>query len=110
MSTSYYHLRPPITSLRLEEGAGHDSLTLFESGANIGTLTITKGLGKTVVSFFADDVEDNLAPLRTHYGGKGIGCVVTVHDPHLHPETMLIDEYGQPFTVAQITAMSGRGA
>ena len=110
MSTSYYHLRQPITSLRLEEVVGHDRLTLFESGANIGTLTLSKGMGKTVASFFADEVDDHVAPLRTHYGGKGVGCVVTVHDPHLHPETMLIDEYGQPFTVAQIRAMNGNGA
>ena len=110
MSTSYYHFRPPITSVRLEEGKTHDRLTIFENHANTGTLVLTKGLGKTVSSFFADKVDDHLAPLRTHFGGKGRGCVVTVQDQHLHNKTWLIDEYGQVYTVAQIKDMDGRGA
>ena len=109
MSTSYYHFRPPITSVRLEEGPSHDRLTIFETRANIGTLVLSKGMGKTVASYFADEVEDNRAPLRTHFGGKGRGCVVTVNDPHLHDETYVIDEYGQVYTVAQVKAMDGRG-
>ena len=110
MSTSYYHLRPPISSLRLEEGVGHDRITLFEKGANCGTLTVSKGMGRTIASFFADEVDDNLAPIRTHYGGKGRGCVVTVHDENLHPQAVLIDEYGMPHKVRDILLLDGNGA
>ena len=110
MSTSYYHFRPPVTSVKVEEGPAHDRVTVFENRANAGTLTVSKGLGKTFVSFFTDEVDDPVAPIRTHFGGKGRGCVVTIQELHLHPDTYLADEYGQVFTVAQITAMDGRGA
>ena len=41
MSTSYYRLQDPFTSLRLEEGPGHDRLTVWEQHANCGTLTVS---------------------------------------------------------------------
>lgn len=110
MSTSYYHLKEPITSIRIEEGVGHDHLTVWEHGANAGTLMLSKGLGKKVALCFAEEVDDAHAPIRTHFGGKGRGCVVTVQKEHLHPNTMLIDEYGTLFRVADILAMDGRGA
>lgn len=110
MSTSYYHLSAPITSIRLEEGHSHDRVTIFETHANTGTLTFSKGIGRTVVSFFADEVDDNICPIRTHFGGKGRGCIVTIQDQHLHDDMMLVSEYGQPFTVKQIKEMDGKGA
>lgn len=110
MSTSYYHFRPPITSVRVEEGPSHDRITVFESKANAGTLTVSRGLGKVIASFFAYEVDDNKAPMRTHFGGKGRGCVVTVQDPHLHDDTFLIDEFGQVYTVRAIKQFDGNGA
>jgi hypothetical protein len=110
MSTSYYHFIHPVTSVKINEGPVHDRVTVFESHAQTGTLTVSKGMGKKFASFFAEEVDDNLAPMRTHFGGKGRGCVVTIHDEHLHPDTYLIDEYGSVFTVAEIKAMDGRGA
>ena len=109
MSTSYYRFRTPISSVRIEEGGGHDILTIFESGANSGTLVVSKGKGRTIASFFADEVDDNLAPIRTHFGGKGVGCIVTCNNPELDKDECLIDEYGNVFRVSEIQAMSGKG-
>ena len=108
MSTSYYRLIEPITSLRLEEGLGHDRLTIFENGANAGTLTLTKGLGRRVAGCFSQHEDDSQCPMRTHWGGKDRGAVVTVNDVTLPDDATVISEYGDILTVAQVKARDGR--
>ena len=109
MSTSYYYVRQPFTSVHLEEGPVHDRVTIFEKGANCGMLTVTAGTGSSVCWFFADhNVEDWQAPMRTHYGGKDVGCVVTENLRGLDPRLLLISEYGKPMTVGEIRALAGR--
>ena len=110
MSTSYYHFHYPITSVKVEELQGHDLVTVFESGANSGCLVVTKGLGKKFLSFFVNEVEDNEAPIRTHFGGKGRGYVVTIQELGLSPDAYLADEYGKVWKVNESTAMDGQGA
>jgi len=110
MSTSYYYIREPFTSVRLEEGPGHDRVTLWERGANCGTLVLSLGSGKRLVSMFAaGDDDDSRAPIRTHYGGKDVGAVVTENVSGLDPSLVLISEYGEPLTVEQIRARAGHG-
>lgn len=109
MSTSYYYIQEPITSLRLEEGPGHDRLTVWQSGANAGTLVLTKGSARTIISLFAEHAEDDRCPMRTHFGGVEVGCVVTENVRGLDPSLILISEYGELFTVAQIRAFAGEG-
>lgn len=55
MSTEYYCLKPPLTSLRLEEGEGHDRITVWERGACAGTLTLSSGAGSVVAGLFFYD-------------------------------------------------------
>ena len=107
MSTSYYRLIEPFTSLRLEEGPGHDRLTVFEEHANCGTLTFSKGLGRSVARLFTKYEDDGQVPLRTHWGGKDRGSIVTVNDPILPNETTVISEYGDILTVGQVKARDG---
>jgi len=106
MSTSYYRLMEPFTSLRLEEGAGHDRLTVFEGHANCGTLTLSKGVGRRLAQCFIDD-EENICPLRTHWGGTARGAVVTVNDASLPDDATVISEYGDVLTVKEVKARDG---
>ena len=110
MSTSYYYVRQPFTSVRLEEGQVHDRVTIFEKGANCGTLTVTAGIGSSVCWFFADhNVDDWHAPMRTHWGGDTVGCVVTENVRGLDPDLVLVSGYGIPIAVAEIRALAGQG-
>jgi len=105
MSTDYYWLRDPFTSIRLEEGEVHDRVTLWEGGANCGTLTLRAGHGRVVCRMFAD-TDDANAPIHTHFGGADVGCVVTESASALDEPYILVSEYGQPLTVGEIRKRS----
>lgn len=107
MSTSYYRLKEPFTSLRLQEGPGHDRITLWENGANCGTLTVSKGRGRMVARSFAEYADDSRCPLRTHWGGPDHGAVVTVNDPDISDDATVISEYGDVLTVREVKARDG---
>lgn len=111
MSTSYYRLQQPFTSIRLEESIGpHDKVTVWENGANCGTLVLTRGFGRRVVRLFSEtEYDDSRCPLRTHFGGSATGTMVTVNDRDLPDSATVIDEYGRPFKVFEVKAMSGAG-
>ena len=107
MSTSYYGLREHVTSLRLEEGPGHDRLTIWVDHGNAGTLVLPRGFGKNMARMFAEtDVDDSECPMRTHWGGE-IGAVVTENQTDLQDERVLVSEYGDVLTVAAIRARAG---
>lgn len=110
MSTSYYRLAEPFTSLRLEEWPGHDRLTVFESHANCGTLTMSRGHGRLVAMRFASrDGDDSSCPMRTHWGGADVGAVVDVNESGrgLADDITLISEYGDVLTVGEVKARAG---
>ena len=108
MSTSYYRLRDPFSSMRLKEGKVHDRVTLWEGGALAGTLVVRGGTGKRVALIFADqDCDDSKVPMRTHWGGSGVGAVVTVNDRSLADDITLVSEYGDVLTVAKVMAREG---
>lgn len=53
MSTQLYNLIEPWSSIRLEErGGNHFGLTLWERGANVGTLTISREFVDITVNSF----------------------------------------------------------
>lgn len=109
MSTSYYRLREPFTSLRLEKGPTHDRLTVWEEHANAGTLTVRGGWGKHVALLFALQEGDEQCPVRTHWGGVDRGAVVTFRDrdKDLPDEIVLVSEYGDVVTVGYVRARDG---
>ena len=107
MSTSYYDLVEGITSLHLEEGPAHDRLTVWENGANAGTLTLSRGSGKWVARLFADRTGDIDCPLRTHWGGSAVGSVVTENRRGLADDYCVVSEYGDVLTVGQVRARAG---
>lgn len=107
MSTSYYYIEEPFTSIRLLEGPVHDRVSLWESHGLAGTLTVSHGKGRSLVRRFIQYADDPQAPLRTHWGGKEVGCVVTENIRGLADDLVLIDEYGEPVTVGVIRARAG---
>lgn len=104
MSTSYYRLRPPVTYLQIVGGAGHDGLSIWVNHALVGTLTLANRETKSFLKMFSEWYEP---PIRTHWGGPDRGAVVTVVEEDLSDEELLISEYGQLLTVAQIKARDG---
>jgi len=107
MSTSYYRLKPPITYLRLEEGHGHDKLTLWVNHANVGTITLRKEEVRGVISCFTLYEEDNECPLRSYWGGSERGSAVYANENDLPDDMLVISEYGELLTVAQVKARHG---
>jgi len=107
MSMSYYYLRAPFTSVRLEHIGEHDKVTLWENGANAGTLTLSKGVGRKFLYMMTDHVDDSQAPMRIYWGDSDKGCVVTENVRGLDPDLMLISEYGEPLRVSEIRDRAG---
>lgn len=97
MTTSYYYLREPISSLRVEDAGPHTRVTVFEEGANVGTLTVRDP--RAFLWMFADGSEP---AMRAHFGGEAVGVVVTELVRGLDPMLQLISEYGDLRTVADI--------
>ena len=56
MSTTFYELREPWSSIRVEETPGHARITLWNDGGLAGTLTVKiEDLGPALGSFRGDD-------------------------------------------------------
>lgn len=109
MSVSYYRLRSPFTSARLEEGPGHDRLSLWESHALSGVLTLTKGKGREALLAFTE-TETAFPPAHSWYGGKGIGTQISFRDSELADLDCMVSETGEIFTVAELKARTREGA
>ncbi len=62
---------------------------------------------KSFVGMFAEYEEDNECPLRTHWGGKDRGAIVTVNDEEIADEAIVISEYNEILTVAEVKARDG---
>jgi hypothetical protein len=105
MSTSYYRLRPPVTHLRLESGGGHDRLSIWIDHGLAGVLRLPKAATRDLLRAFILDEVDSECPLLTHWGGKA--AVVTVNDGSLPDETVVVSEYGELLTVAEVKVRDG---
>lgn len=107
MSTSYNKPIEGITSLRLEEGPEHDRLTVWVEHSNAGTLVVPHSWGRRLVNMFSsDNGDDSQDAMRTHWGGKDVGAVLT-DNAHLPEDAVLISEYGEVLTAGQVRARGG---
>lgn len=103
MSGCYYRLKPPVTSLRLKTGPGHDRLSVWVNHGLAGELVLPKTTARDVVLCFAErELDESRCPLRTTWDGND--PVVMVNVPRLDDDTMLVSEYGDLLTVAQVKA------
>jgi len=46
-----------FSSVRLEEGPGHDFVSFWQNGANNGRLALTKGTGRVLLTLMKDLVD-----------------------------------------------------
>lgn len=107
MSTAFYAFRGRISSARLAEGPGHDVVAVWQRGAKIGELTVTKGTGKEVLAMFRSE-----APaFHAYYGGEESGTVVeaTEDGKGMPPSEYVLSEDGELFTVHDVLQLAGRG-
>jgi hypothetical protein len=108
MSTSYYHLSTPVTSVRPEIMGGHTHMGIWVNHAKAGTLILRNeewiGFLRLLTN---EEFDDSKAPMRTHWGGAEVGSIVTENENDLMDETQLVSEYGELLTVAEIRAFSG---
>ena len=103
MSTEYYKLRKPFTYLYLTREGDRDRLVVWIANFESGTLTIPSRHTKDILRSFFDDY---VPVLRTHWGGKDRGAIVTVEE-ELPNKAVVLSEYGELLTVAQVRARAG---
>ena len=111
MSTAYYRLREPITSLALEEGPAHDRLRIWERHGLAGELVVSAGSGREIARmFFETGVDDLHCAIHTYYGGAERGGVGTVNDPTLPDSATVLDgDTGEVLTVGEVKGYAGLG-
>jgi len=106
VSTEYYRLAKPITSIRTETRGGHTHLSLWLNHAKSGTLV----LRNDELSDFLDLLCGDDRCLLTHYGGKGVGVVVTEGPCTADDREQVVDEYGKLSTALDVRESAGKGA
>ncbi len=104
MSTSYYRLKPPVTHLKLEAGEGHDRLRIWVNHALAGVLTLRKEETREFILGFADK---NKSVMHVYWGGPERGIVVHAKEANLLDGMIVIPEYGEFLTVAELNALNG---
>ena len=107
MSTSYYRLAPPVTHIRIEERGEHCEVYLWLNHANVGSITVRNDEKKELIRLFTLYEDDSHCPLRTHWGGKERGAIVTINDETISNQAVVISEYGELLTVEQVKNRDG---
>ena len=107
MSTSYYRIAKPISALKIHDNTDRlDTIEFWIAGEYVGALTMDKRHVKSFVRQFVEYTDDFHCPLRTHWGGSQ-GAIVTINDESAADDDLVISEYGDLLTVAQVKARHG---
>ena len=107
MSTSYYKLKPPLTSIRREDKGEHTHITLWADHKNIGTLTVGIDNAVDFMLMFARGGTGNEA-MHARWAGYDTGIVVTEREANLTDDLMLVNAYGETATVGDLRAENGK--
>jgi hypothetical protein len=107
MSTSYYHIAKPISALQMRDDGANCFLEIWIAGFYAGALTMPKEHVGSILRMMYEYTDDFHCALRTHWGGSDRGAIVTVNDETLADEAVIISEYGELLTVAQVKARDG---
>lgn len=104
MSTDYYRLKEPITSIQAEILGGHTHVGIWVNHAKSGTLVFRNEEWKEAIWLFRDG--ESLPPMHSHWGGVEAGTIVTSRET-LPDEQQLLSEYGELLSVKDIKSRHG---
>ena len=108
MSTSYYRIAKPVSALQIHDNTDKlDTIEFWIAGEYAGALTMDKHHVKSFVRKFTEYTDDFHCPLRTHWGGRDRGAIVTVNDDEIADDDLVISEDGELLTVTQVKARDG---
>lgn len=91
MSTEYYRLKSPFTSIRLEAGPTHTILAMWVNHANIGYVTLRNEEVSDVLGVLR---RDKVAVIRYSKGDGKTG--LQFEDNNIDLDTQLICQSGYP--------------
>uniref|UniRef100_A0A6M3L7H7 Uncharacterized protein n=1 Tax=viral metagenome TaxID=1070528 RepID=A0A6M3L7H7_9ZZZZ len=103
MSTSFYRLRPPITSVRPEVLGGHTHVGIWVNHAKSGSLVVRNEEWDQLL----DSLTSKECVIHTSYGGTGVGVNVNDLCPENAGDVQVVSEYRQLFTVGEVRNMRG---
>ena len=98
MSTSYYGLRPPVTSVRVEEEGDRAILSIWVNGSPAGKLVLAKKNLKPFLKGVLADADDPV--MHVTCGGEHMLLCRMLH--YARPEDQVISEYGELTTVRDV--------
>ena len=101
MSTNYYRLKSPFTSCRTEVGGGHTRLSLWVNHAKAGDITLRNAEVPKVLQALARD-----APACRLVATAGGGTRLDFDDDNLEPDHVLVSEYGDLTSLADLEAQA----
>lgn len=99
MSTSYYRLRQPITSVRVDDTGEHDRISIWIAHGLAGSLLTRKLETKVILRMFAQEAPSFYVYCDT---GRKVRCVVI--EEGLKDEECLVSDYGELFSVKEVKA------
>lgn len=101
-------MQSPITHLKLQRaGKKNAKLFIWVNHQLAGKLVLDKQEIRQVLACFTLKEPDNKCPLRSYWGGDGVGTIVYANEPDLPKEMQVISRYGELLTVAQVKARQG---
>ena len=108
MSTSYYAIAKPVSALKVHDNTDKlDTIEFWIAGEYAGELTMDKRHTKSFLQKFIEYTDDFQCPLHSHWGGADRGAIVIVNRSDIGDDEMVISEYGDLLTVAQVKARDG---
>lgn len=101
MSTSYYRIKKPFTSLRAEAipGAGYTDIGIWVNHSKAGVIVVRNEEVKDALLVFRRSV---LSVFQS--GIEGGHTILDYEDDDVEDDTQLISEYGELTTVAELKA------
>lgn len=99
MSTGFHRMNPPVTSVRLDEGPGHDRVSVWTDHGLSGTLTVTAGQGRRLCLVLT---RADQAVTRVGVGDGMVGLIVADDPPE--PDECLVSDYGDVTTLSELRA------
>lgn len=104
MSTYYYSLKEPFTSIRPEVLGGHTHVGIWVNHAKAGTLVFRNEEWANAIWVFMDEGNPRA---HTSLGGEKTGMVVEEYS-ELQPEDQLINDRGEILMVSEIRQLAGK--